>query len=149
MVRGGKIGPIRWANPVRPKLGSNWAIKLLARKKLGQIWLGSVWPSPVWPGPPRPARIFFTLKRLFGPTGPVLGRAELLKLWSEKIGPILTRLGFGPPQPGPPDYHLYMWQRVFVTCYCNGHYIVYSRTHIDIEGPYCCGSTRPSIGDDR
>ena len=33
--RGVKIGPIRWASPIRPKLGSGWAIKLLARKKSG------------------------------------------------------------------------------------------------------------------
>ena len=46
-ARGGKIGPTRWASLVRPKLGPGWAIKLLARKKPGQIW-----PSPVWPGPP-------------------------------------------------------------------------------------------------
>ena len=32
-IRGGKIGPARWASPVRPKLGPGWAIKLLARKK--------------------------------------------------------------------------------------------------------------------
>ena len=33
--RGGKIGPTRWASPVRPELGPGWAIKLLARKKSG------------------------------------------------------------------------------------------------------------------
>ena len=48
--RGGKIGPTRWASPVRPELGPGWAIKLLARKKPGQIC-----PSPVWPGPALPA----------------------------------------------------------------------------------------------
>ena len=52
--RGGKIGPARWASPVRPKLGPGWAIKFLARKKPGQIWPGPVWPSPAWPGPARP-----------------------------------------------------------------------------------------------
>ena len=51
--RGGKIGPARWASLVRPKLGPGWAIKLLARKKPGQIWPGPLWPSPVWPGPTR------------------------------------------------------------------------------------------------
>ena len=40
--RGGKIGPARWAGPVRPKLGPGWAIKFLARKKPGQIWPGPV-----------------------------------------------------------------------------------------------------------
>ena len=60
--RGGKIGPARWASPVRPKLGPGWAIKFLARKKPGQIWPDPVWPSPVWPGSARSARIFFALK---------------------------------------------------------------------------------------
>ena len=54
-ARGGKIGPTRWASPVRPKLGPGWAIKLLARKKSGQIW-----PRPnvfclektIWPDRP-------------------------------------------------------------------------------------------------
>ena len=43
--RGGKIGLTRWASPIHPELGSGWAIKLLARKKPGQIWLGPVWPD--------------------------------------------------------------------------------------------------------
>ena len=46
--RGDKIGPVRWASPVRPKLGPGWVIKFLALKKSGQIW-----PGPVWPGPAR------------------------------------------------------------------------------------------------
>ena len=54
LSRGGKIGPARWASSVRPKLGQGRAIKLLARKKSGQIWPDPVWPSPVWPGPVRP-----------------------------------------------------------------------------------------------
>ena len=49
MGRGGKIGPIRWASPARPKLGPGWAIKLLARKKLGQIWPGPANPNFFWP----------------------------------------------------------------------------------------------------
>ena len=44
-IRGGKIGPARWASPVRPKLGPGWAIKLLARKKPGQIWPGPARPN--------------------------------------------------------------------------------------------------------
>ena len=69
-VIGGKIGPARWASPVRPKLGPGWAIKLLARKKPGQIWPGPVWPSPVWPGPARLARIFFCLEKTIWPDRP-------------------------------------------------------------------------------
>ena len=76
-TRGGKIGPIRWVIPVRPKLGPGWAIKLLAQKKSGQIW----------PGPARPARFF--------------GRAGLLKFWPEKTEPILAQPGFGPAHCWP------------------------------------------------
>ena len=104
-ARGGKIGPTRWASPVRPKLGPGWAIKLLALKKPGQIW-----PGPVWPGPARPARIFFTLKRLFGPTGPVFRLGWAVKILARKnranFGP--TRFWPGPARPGPPDCHLYL-----------------------------------------
>ena len=70
ILRGGKIGPARWASPVRPKLGPGWAIKFLARKKPGQIWPGPVWPSLVWPGPARPARIFFCLEMTIWPNRP-------------------------------------------------------------------------------
>ena len=62
MSRGGKIGPTRWASSVGAELEPDWAIKLLARKKSGQIWPGLIWPDLVWPGPVRPARIFFSLK---------------------------------------------------------------------------------------
>ena len=88
LVRGGKIGPARWASPVRPKLGPGWAIKLLARKKLGQIW----------PCPARPARIFFALKILFGQTGPVFRAGWAIKILARK-----NRANFGPPRfwPGP------------------------------------------------
>ena len=48
-TRCGKIGPARWASPIHPELGPGWAIKLLARKKLGQVWPGPIWPGPVWP----------------------------------------------------------------------------------------------------
>ena len=58
-----KIDPIRWASPVHLELGPGWAIKLLARKKSGQIWLGPIWPGPVWLDPVRPARIFFCLQK--------------------------------------------------------------------------------------
>ena len=78
-IRGGKISPTRWASLGRSKLGPGWAIKLLARKKQGQIWPGPVWPSPVWPGP---LEIFFTLKRLFGPTGPVFRAGWAVKMLS-------------------------------------------------------------------
>ena len=50
VCRGGKIGPIRWASSVLPELGSDLAIKLLARKKSGQNWPGPIWPDPVYPG---------------------------------------------------------------------------------------------------
>ena len=98
IIRGGKIGPARWASPVRPKLGPGWAIKILARKKPGQIWPGPVWPSPVWPGPVRSARFFFALKRLFGPTGPVFRAGWTVKILARK-----NRANFGPARfwPGP------------------------------------------------
>ena len=64
--RGGKIDSIRWASSVCPELGPGWAIKLLVRKKSGQIW-----PGLVWPGLAQPVRIFFTFKWLFGPINPV------------------------------------------------------------------------------
>ena len=125
--RGGKIGPVRWVSPIRPKLGSGWAIKFLAQKKPDQIWLGPVWSGPAWL-----TRIFFCLEKTIGPIGPFLGRAGLLKFWPEKIGPILARKnrtnfgparfwpdpllarpGFGPAhcwpypvRPGPLDCHL-------------------------------------------
>ena len=105
-LRGGKIGPARWANPVHPELGPGWAIKLLARKKSGQIWPDPIWPGLVCPDPARPARIFFAFKRVFGPTSPVF-RAG----WATKI---LARPGFDPahcwPSPArlsPPDCQLY------------------------------------------
>ena len=66
-TRGGKIGPVRWASPVRPKLGPGWAIKFLARKKSGQIW-------------PGPTDFFFALKRLFGPIGPIFRTGWTVKI---------------------------------------------------------------------
>ena len=69
--RGGKIGPIRWASPVGPELGPGWAIKLLARKKSGQIWSGPIRPGPIWPGSARSTRIFFVFKKLFGLISPI------------------------------------------------------------------------------
>ena len=80
-VRGGKIGPIRWASSTLPKLGSSWAIKLLARKKSGQIWLDPVWPSPIWSGPPE---FFFALKRLFGRTDPIFRAGWTVKILAQK-----------------------------------------------------------------
>ena len=80
--RGGKIGPARWASSVCPKLGPGWAIKLLARKKPGQIWPGPVWPSPVWPSRP----------------GPVFRAGWAVKILARK-----NRANFGPARfwPGP------------------------------------------------
>ena len=80
-IRGGKIGPIRWASPVRPELGRGWTIKLLVRKKSGQIW-----PGPTWP-----ARFFFTFKRLFGPTSPVFRAGWVVKFLARK-----NRVNFDP-----------------------------------------------------
>ena len=94
--RGGKIGLARWASPIHPELGPGWAIKLLARKKLGQIWPGPIWPGLVWPDPARPARIFFAFKRLFGPTSPVF-RAG----WATKILARKNRANFGPTRFWP------------------------------------------------
>ena len=107
-IRGGKIGPTRWASPVRPKLGPGRAIKLLARKKSGQIWPGPVWPGPARYGPARPSmarygptlpvRIFFALKRLFVPTVPVFREGWAVKILARK-----NRANFGPARfwPGP------------------------------------------------
>ena len=110
--RGGKIGPTRWASPVHPELGPSWAIKLLARKKSGQIWPYPIWPGPVWFDPARPVRIFFTFKRLFGPTSPVF-----MAGWAIKILVRKNRANFGPtlfwPSPllarsGQSDCQLYL-----------------------------------------
>ena len=38
----GKIGPIRWASPVHLELGPDWVIKLLVKKKSGQILPGPI-----------------------------------------------------------------------------------------------------------
>ena len=35
-IRGGKIGPTRWANPIRPELGLDLAIKLLVRPNMSR-----------------------------------------------------------------------------------------------------------------
>ena len=93
MNRGGKIDPTRWASPVRPKLGPGWAIKLLARKKSGQIWPGPVFPGPVWPDPARPGlpEFFFALKRQFGPTDPCFRVGRVVKILARK-----NRANFGP-----------------------------------------------------
>ena len=108
VLRGGKIGPAQWASPIRPKLGPSWAIKLLTRKKPGQIWPGPVWPSPVWPDPPE---FFFALKILFDPTSPVFRTGWAVKILARK-----NRVNFGPDhcwpgpaRPDPPDYHLYLY----------------------------------------
>ena len=106
--RGDKIGPTRWASPVHSELGSGWAVKLLARKKPGQIW-----PVPIWPGPARSARIFLPSKGYLARPARFLRRAGLLKFWPEKIEPILDRPGFGPThcwpdpaRPSSPDFQL-------------------------------------------
>ena len=93
IIRGGKIGLTRWVSPIHPELRSGWAIKLLAQKKSGQIW-----PDPIWPDPTRPARIFFTFKRLFGPISPIF-RAG----WATKILARKNRVNFGLArfQPSP------------------------------------------------
>ena len=96
--RGGKIGPVRWASPAHPELGLGWAIKLFARKKPGQIWPGPIWPSPVWPDP---SEYFLPSKGYLTRPARFLGRARLLKFWPEKIGPILSRPGFGPTHYWP------------------------------------------------
>ena len=48
------------------------------------------------PGMARPARIFFALKRLFGPTGPVFRAGWAVKILAQK-----NRANFGPAQPSP------------------------------------------------
>ena len=107
--RGGKIGPVRWASPIHPKLGPDWAIKLLARKKSGQIWPGPIWPCPVWPDLTRSVRIFFVFKRLFGSISPVFRAGWATKILARKnqvnfgsarfwLSPLLTQ-----PSPARPD----------------------------------------------
>ena len=70
--RGGKIGLARWASSVRPKLGSGWAIKLLARKKSGQIWSHLIWSSL--------SEFFFALKKLFDPISPIFRTSWAVKI---------------------------------------------------------------------
>ena len=85
MIRGGNIGPTRWASPTRLKLGSDWAIKLLAKKNWAKF-------GPARPGQPE---FFFALKILFGPTGPVfrVGWAvKILQGFQTRSG-VLTRGG--------------------------------------------------------
>ena len=81
-TRGGKICPTRWASPVRPKLGPGWAIKLLARKKIGP---NLARPGPAWPN------FFWPLKDYLARPARFLGRAGLLKYWPT----------VGPTQPDP------------------------------------------------
>ena len=69
-TRGGKVGSTRWTSPVRPELELSWAIKLLARKKSGQIWPSPIWPGLVWPDPARPVRIFFCFQKDIWPDQP-------------------------------------------------------------------------------
>ena len=88
--RGGKICSTRCASPIHPELGPGWAIKLLARKKSGQIWPVPIWPGPVWFDPTQPARIFFAFKRQFGPTSSFF-RAG----WATKILARKNRANFG------------------------------------------------------
>ena len=94
--KGGKIGPARWASPVRPKLGPGWAIKF--------------WPEKIGPNLARPGRIFFfALKRLFGPTGPVFRTGWAVKILARKNRANFDPARFwpGPTRPDPPDCHLY------------------------------------------
>ena len=114
-LRGGKIGLTRWASPVYPELGPGWAIKLLARKKQGQIWPGLIWPRPVWPDPTWPPEFFLPSKGYLARPAWFLGRVGLLKFWPVKYRPILARFNFGPAhywpgptRPGPPDCQLYL-----------------------------------------
>ena len=77
-IRDGKIGPTRWASPVRSELGSGWAIKLLTRKKPGQIWSGPIWPGPVWAQPDLPD-FFLSSKGYLARPVQFLGTVGLLK----------------------------------------------------------------------
>ena len=122
-IRGVKIGPTRWASPVHSELRPGWAIKLLARKKLGQIWPCPIWPSLVCPYSARPVRIFFVFKRLFGPASPVFRAGWVAKILVRKIWanfgpknpgqfwpcPVLAQPTVDPAQPDPanPDCQLY------------------------------------------
>ena len=93
--RGGKIGPTRWASPIRSELGSRWAIKLLARKRPGQ------------PARYGPVEFFLPSKDYLARPARFLEWAGLLKFWPKKTGSILARPGFGPARPDPPDCQLY------------------------------------------
>ena len=110
MIRGGKISPVRWASPVRPKLGPGWAIKLLAQKKSGQIWPEK---NRAKFGPASPIFFFFVLKRLFGPTGSVFRAGWAIKILVRKNranfgtarflpGPLLAQLNQARPARLPP-----------------------------------------------
>ena len=110
---GGKIGPTRWASPVHPKLGSGWTIKLLAQKKLSQIWPDLIWPRTVGPARPDLPTFFLPLKGYLARPARFLGRAGLLKCWPEKSEPILAKPDFGlahcwsgPARPAPLDCQL-------------------------------------------
>ena len=59
------------------------------------------WPSPVWPGPDRPSRIFFALKRLFGPTGSIFRAGWAVKILARKNQANFGPAHIGPVQPGP------------------------------------------------
>ena len=96
-VRGGKIGPARWASPVHPELGPGWAINYWPEKNRAKF-------GPTRPGP---LKFFLPSKGYLARPTRFLGRAGLLKFWLEKTRPILAQPGFSPAWPGPPDCQLY------------------------------------------
>ena len=77
--RDGKIGPIRWANPVRLKLGLTGTLNYWPEKNRAKF--GPVRYGPARPGPPE---FIFALKRLFGPIGPVFKTDWAVKILIRK-----------------------------------------------------------------
>ena len=75
--RGGKIGPTRWASPVRPELGRAGPLNYWPEKNRVKF-------GPAQYGPARPARIFFAFKRLFGQTSPVFRAGWAVKILAQK-----------------------------------------------------------------
>ena len=121
IIRGGKIGPARWASPVHPELGQGWAIKLLTQKKPGQIWSGN---GMAQPGPARPN--FFAFKRLFGPTSPIFRTG-----WDTKILARNIRANFGPARFWPSPVRLVRLPALVIIHYLIERYYFLSEWKLD------------------
>ena len=98
LIRGGKIGPARWASPVHPELGPGWAGPLNYWPEKNLAKFGSAQYGPTRLGLPE---FFLPSKGYLARPARFLGRVGLLKFWPKKSGPILARPCFGPAQPSP------------------------------------------------